>query len=85
MDIITCAALHSLVLGVNGTGQLQQCDVVVEIPSVEIRMDVDSGDVLLDVRVEFRFVVDVPLAETNSEGVRLVTVRGVRNCVGQIT
>ena len=80
--IVTSAAPHSLVLGVDRTGQLQQRDIVVEIPSVEVRMDVDSGDVLFYVRVEFCFVVDVPFAETNSKSVRFVTVKAGRNCRG---
>jgi len=53
--------------------ELDESDVVVQVSWVVFRMDDDADDILLYVRVEFRFTVDIPLSQTNSQVSRSVS------------
>jgi len=53
--------------------ELDESNVVVQVSWVVFRMDDDADDILLYVRVEFRFTVDIPLSQTNSQVSRSVS------------
>ena len=53
--------------------ELDESNVVVQVSWVVFRMDDDADDILLYVGVEFRFTVDIPLSQTNSQVSRSVS------------
>ena len=53
--------------------ELDESNVVVQVSWVVFRMDDDADDILLYVGVEFRFTVDIPLSQTNSQVARSVS------------
>ena len=55
---------------VNEPVQLDDGDVVVEVPAVELWVHLDAEDVELDVGVELSVVVDVPLPQAHAQLLR---------------
>ena len=56
---------YSLLIEIDESCQPDERDVVVEISRVELLVAEDVGGVELDVGVELRVIVHVPLAETD--------------------
>ena len=53
--------------------ELDESNVVVQVSWVVFRVDDDADDILLYVGVEFRFTIDIPLSQTNSQVSRSVS------------
>lgn len=65
--------MHVLVRKVDRAFKLYDSDIVVKVAWIVFRMNNNRDNVFLDVRVEFRFAVDIPFTQTHSQVTRSVS------------
>lgn len=65
--------MHVLVSKVNGSFELDDGNIIVKVAWIVFRMNNDGDYVFLDVRVEFRFAVNIPFTQTDSQVTRSIS------------